>query len=358
MLLFDKTVEEIHSHYHDRLQDIIDRNKQFQKIVIFGAGEVGHKVYEKLNGLRIVAFADNYLCNRMDERTGLEVIDQKTLMGNYGDALVLVSAFREEMNNAIILQLKQAGFVEKQIVNAGIIGKALELSFLEAHKDEYSKVYALLGDELSKKTYLERLKFSYLGMDLSEIARPVTKNYFNDGVTLSEKEVYIDCGGYIGDTAQKFIETVRGKYKKIVIFEPEPDKAKDIAKNLSGHEYELIQKGVWSSNTILSFRRDVGGGSCIDESGTTQIKLTSLDETVRKYVPTYIKMDIEGAEKEALLGSKEIIREYKPKLAICIYHKPEDLYELPLLMKELNPEYHFIVRHYSNDWYDTVCYAV
>lgn len=73
---------------------------------------------------------------------------------------------------------------------------------------------------------------------------------------------------------------------------------------------------------------------------------------------TLIKMDIEGAEQEALLGAKRIISEYQPKLAICIYHRIEDLWEIPLLIKELNPEYHLYIRNYEDRLDEIVCYAV
>lgn len=72
---------------------------------------------------------------------------------------------------------------------------------------------------------------------------------------------------------------------------------------------------------------------------------------------TFIKMDIEGAEKESILGAKEIIKKYKPKLAICVYHKLEDIYMIPKMIKELVPEYKLYLRHHSLGMWETVCYA-
>jgi len=69
-------------------------------------------------------------------------------------------------------------------------------------------------------------------------------------------------------------------------------------------------------------------------------------------------MDIEGAETEALKGCRRIIEKYKPKLAICIYHKPEDLFAIPLLIKELHKDYRLFIRKYTTTKYETVCYAV
>lgn len=93
------------------------------------------------------------------------------------------------------------------------------------------------------------------------------------------------------------------------------------------------------------------GGGC-------EVETIALDETVYDREPTYIKMDIEGAEQEALKGCRKIIQDYRPKLAICIYHKPEDFFEIPIMIKEMNPVYKLYVRQYMDAWYDTVLYAV
>ena len=74
-------------------------------------------------------------------------------------------------------------------------------------------------------------------------------------------------------------------------------------------------------------------------------------------IPTFIKMDVEGAEKNAILGAENTISRYKPRLAISIYHKPKDIIEIPTLLKELVPEYKFAIRHYSTNVYETVLYA-
>lgn len=88
------------------------------------------------------------------------------------------------------------------------------------------------------------------------------------------------------------------------------------------------------------------------------IEAAALDEMVYDREPTYIKMDIEGAEQEALKGCRRIIQDFRPKLAVCIYHKPDDLFEIPVMIKEMNPAYKLYVRQYANAWFDTVLYAV
>jgi len=73
---------------------------------------------------------------------------------------------------------------------------------------------------------------------------------------------------------------------------------------------------------------------------------------------TYIKMDIEGAELNALKGAANTIKKNKPRLAICVYHKPEDILEIPVFLSELVPSYQFYLRHHSQYYIETVLYAV
>ena len=87
--------------------------------------------------------------------------------------------------------------------------------------------------------------------------------------------------------------------------------------------------------------------------------MTALDAFFQnREAPTFIKMDIEGAEREALAGVEQLIRSHKPKLAICAYHKVEDIYTLPELIRTFRDDYTFYLRHYSDTIYETVLYAV
>ena len=98
-------------------------------------------------------------------------------------------------------------------------------------------------------------------------------------------------------------------------------------------------------------------GSCVAETGMSIIQGIALDEIVKDENITFIKMDIEGSELKALEGARNTIIRNKPKLAICIYHKPEDIIEVPFYLLSLVPEYKFYIRHYSSCLWETVLYA-
>jgi FkbM family methyltransferase len=92
--------------------------------------------------------------------------------------------------------------------------------------------------------------------------------------------------------------------------------------------------------------------------GDAFISVEALDNLLLDEPVTFIKMDIEGAETQAIIGTADIIKTQKPKMAICVYHRLEDIINIPFLLKELVPEYKIFLRHYSDTLLDTVCYAV
>ena len=109
----------------------------------------------------------------------------------------------------------------------------------------------------------------------------------------------------------------------------------------------------------MRFKAEKATCSCVSENGENHIDVVTIDETIDENDRvTFIKMDVEGAELESLKGAKHIICRDKPKLAICIYHKPEDMTEIPLYIKSLVPEYKIYVRHHCNSDGETVLYAV
>jgi len=121
----------------------------------------------------------------------------------------------------------------------------------------------------------------------------------------------------------------------------------------------LHNAGLASKNAEIFFK-DEGAASRAAKEGKELVKLVKFDDYIpeedRRQV-TYIKLDIEGAEMEALIGMKETIAKYKPKLAVCLYHKPADLWELPLFIHQLNPDYKLYIRqHYPVN--EIVLYAV
>lgn len=189
-----------------------------------------------------------------------------------------------------------------------------------------------------------------------------TEQYFNpDFMRFAEKEVFVDAGSKDLVTAKK-LRDYADKIEKIYAFEPDPDNYKKCLKNREWFEHgtvELIPYGTWSEKKTLCFSATADGSSHITDDGECRVNVITIDEVVSDSSKvTFIKMDVEGSELESLKGAKNIIRRDRPKLAICIYHKPEDSVTIPLYIKSLVPGYKLYIRHHSNGAGETVLYAM
>jgi FkbM family methyltransferase len=175
-----------------------------------------------------------------------------------------------------------------------------------------------------------------------------------------DKEFFIDAGGYDGYSTQNFFNWLAGKSGRSIIFEPNQIQYEICKNNVQDYDnVKVVNKGLWHKKETLKFCNG-GTGSFINSNGKELIEAISLDEELKdeKEPVTFIKMDIEGAELNALKGAERTIREQRPKLAICIYHKPEDVQEIPSLLLDYVPDYKFYIRHYSFSTWETVLYAI
>ncbi|HWR19814.1 MAG TPA: FkbM family methyltransferase [Clostridia bacterium] len=335
-------------------------SKDGVRVVIFGNGVVGKDLAGSLPDYakkKIVAFCDNYKTGFCKEYN-LPVISAKTLSEHYSDAVVIVAVALRKTSDEIYDQVLQLGFSREKVLRCYSGFGAVDW---DQHKDGYKWAYDFFDDQISKAIILDRIR-GYLSYYSSfEMAHSLSiDQYFEQGVIrFSDHEVFVDGGCYTADTSLAFIERVKGKYDFIYGFEPEAANFLKATENLAPYSnIEIMNKGLWNKTDQLFFHPD-GASSTIISNGASSIQVTSLDEFFedKKALPTFIKLDIEGAEKQALLGMKNLIGKAHPKLAICAYHKPQDVYELPKLILQLGSKYKFKLRHYMPDLSETVLYA-
>lgn len=220
----------------------------------------------------------------------------------------------------------------------------------------------LFEDELSIETF-NRFIRGFLSADIKEFIYPVKDIQYTmpKFIPLSQYSRFIDCGAFTGDTIKSLID-YGVKFDKIVAFEPNMDAfmqlKKVITENMGKINSAYIHPcGVWNTTEMLRFESNIGVSNCISDQGDTLIQCIALDEVLFGFEPTFIKMDIEGSEKEALIGCKDLINTFKPTLAISVYHEIEHLWEIPLLLKELNLGYKFYLRAFDKG-YETILFAV
>jgi len=299
------------------LDRLVEKCKNhLDNLVIYGAG----------NDLLILTglypdFQFKCICDKSADKQksgfrGIPVISPETLVQRKENVMVAIntSGFHKE----IYAFLKDNGFKEEQIINFGEVTDSLYAS-------------------------------QYFDADIMDVRA---------------EGVFIDGGCYNCDTDMKFIEWCGGRYEKIYAFEPDKDNYDSclkICEAKSLDKVEMLNKGLWSEATTLSFAANLGQGSKIAEEAqgdVIKIETASIDEVVGDERVSLIKLDVEGAELEALKGAKNTILKDKPRLAICIYHKPEDVVEILDYILSLHGDYKLYIRHYQMSKNETIVYAI
>jgi len=230
--------------------------------------------------------------------------------------------------------------------------------YVEKNISGFEKLYNQLSDDLSKKILIEFInaKISSNPQGLSALNVKHEKQYFPSFLGIGENEVIIDCGAYDGDYSLAFTELIKPKF--IYAFECDPENLEKLEKNTSHLDnIHIINKGCWSEKTTLAFSNYGTMASKIEDNGLIKIEADSIDNIVQDNAATLIKMDVEGAELEALKGAKDTISKYAPKLAISVYHLKEDLISIPKYILSLNNQYELYLRHYESFSSELILYA-
>ena len=172
-------------------------------------------------------------------------------------------------------------------------------------------------------------------------------------------EVYVDGGSYDGDTIRTFIDRVHGRFADIYAFEPDPVTFAKLQANFRDEpRVHPIHAGLYSHGGSLRFRDDASRGAIFAADGEIEMPVTTIDDVLGDRRLSYIKMNIEGAEIDALLGGRNAIGKWRPRLAISVYHRASDLWRIPQLVLELNPDYQLYLRQHDGGIIETVLYAL
>lgn len=227
---------------------------------------------------------------------------------------------------------------------------------IQNNTEKYFWLYNQLADNISRNTLQNIVDFRF-NFDY-EIMRGFTyrleEQYF-DVITFNDEEVFLDCGGYDGETTKKFIQ-LNPTYKSVHVFEPSPKQFELIKRGMANYSnVNFYPFATNDKNTVLSFEANRGSASGLSENGDIRVKAVRLDDVVHEKV-TFIKLDVEGAEFQSLIGAERLIKTYKPKLAVCVYHNQSDFWRIPELILSYNPNYEIFLRHYTEGYLETVMY--
>lgn len=324
----------------------------------------------------------NFLINRGIIPDYISDNDERKLTGSIeGIPCITVDALWEKHNNDVTILveslyyneiktgLQKKGFTDIQRI---YVGKEAAANWVNDNAEillsSCKSLLHILEDERSK-IVAETIISSWLMEDVPDnyFAKIYDKDqYFDtDIVRLSKEECFVDCGAYTGDTTDELLRHIPDFKGNIYQFELDPTIYNVLCKNMTRYENKITIKSFPFGNSKADMEVKIGSGnrnSCILTDDETEEFLkgnvVALDNILKSEKITFIKMDIEGSEWDALHGAKHIIQNQKPKLAICLYHKPEDMFRIPMYLKELVPAYKIYLRHYTDMLWETVCYAV
>ncbi|MDP9699856.1 FkbM family methyltransferase [Paenibacillus intestini] len=347
-------------------------NRPESQICLFGAGAVGKQVYWYLKNNNINV---DFFCDNDSKKWGKEVVDGKVCrptseLQELGENVkVLISLGTK---NTIADQLKKLNIdpiLTNSLETLRILSSDIFLIDKNILISKISELFDIMEDQFSKKVLYHKLvtmlesEEILTGIDYSTIES--SPQYFPDDlIQIEEGEVFVDCGAYIGDTLESFMEQKNSdKCNKYICYELDTSNYSILSNvvNKKNEEFkaktQLYNFGVADKSENIKYFSNLGA-TTINGTGSIEGKVVRLDEHLDGTAITFLKMDIEGSEMAALRGGKELITLNKPKCAISIYHKASDLWEIPLYLKKIVPGYRIFIRHHTATFADTVCYAV
>lgn len=337
------------------------------QIVLFGAGVLGRKVLSALasSDLQPIAFIDN---NRDLQGTTIEsvpVLSPESAADQWGRrALFIVTIFRSTGDAGMASRLEflrdlgchhVTTFLPVAWAYSQILPHfAADLpSTILTHRDELDQVNARWSDDVSREIYREQLTWRLRG-DFSELSLPAADQYFPPDLIKSDKnEVFVDGGAFDGDT----LRSIPWPIAKGWALEPDPVNAAALRRTAPSN-VEVVETAIGRSEGRARFHAAGTIGSARSEQGATEVRVAALDDLLARERPTFIKLDIEGDELPTLEGARATLARMQPVVAVCVYHRPDDLWQIPLYLRAQLPDHRLVLRSHANDGFELVAYAI
>lgn len=375
-LLLAETVEGARKRESTAFDEAADPDSD---LVLFGAGNLGRR---SLTGLRKIGietrcFVDNNSSRWGQNLDGLPLIGAKQATRVYGPAATfVVSIWGALGNDRMSTRIEQLRLLGCQSVTTfvPIYWKFPELFLpprtidlphhVHLEADRIRDAFGLLADDPSRHEFLAQLKFRVRG-DFAALPSPVEGPiyFLKELFHIGKSETLVDCGAFDRDTLDLFLEITASSFDRIIAFEPDPDNFANLWNRVNTLPIEIRNQITLHQAATGAVRErvkmEVGSGPASHlGSGECEVQCHTLDFVLFEVPVTFIKMDIEGSELSTLAGARDSIRRDSPILAISAYHRQSDLWNIPLLIHEINPGYSFYLRPHMLEGWDLVCYAV
>lgn len=353
-------------------------------VVLFGSGEYCMRFMNRIGSLtdRIKFICENNNQKQGGKLYGIPIVSPEKLKNmNAANTLIVITIENnvEEVHKQILSMGDYIIMTSRILINDIFSTTAEELF---NNQESINKVSGLLYDKISREIFKEIIKrrMLYGECDFSDLVIKGDAEYrvpIMYGESKPENEVILDCGAYNGDTLKKFTDTFGPALKRIYTFECMEESLDKLRQSvihvkngkyvpdivvlpyaLSDHDGKMTLAETAKPNGSFLIDNRAFAKEALYESNYVEVDVSTIDNLIPKEERvTLIKMDIEGSEYEAIQGAKHVIQACKPKLAISIYHSGQDYYRLPLLVKELVPEYKIAIRHHNKNHCDTDMYC-
>lgn len=335
-------------------------------ILIYGMGNGADKIIGVLESYGIkyddVFASDGFV--RGHSYRGKTVLSYSQAVEKYDDFIILLS-FGTHLNDVMERIYELDKIHELYAPDVPVCdGPIFSESFFDVNIDKIIKARELLADDRSKKVFDDVIRFKLTGKVKYLKSSEDNESNFDKLLPFEKYKIFVDLGAYNGDTIKKYSKLCPN-LKLIYAFEPDFRNFKKL-KAYSDEEKEIIINAYnyasWDEDTTLEFSASGNRNSSGSGTASHQTKLVSVEARCPdSIVPSadFIKYDVEGAEHKAIIGSSKLIENFKPDLLVSMYHKSEDIFDLPLLLNSLNSKYKFFLRRlpYIPAW-DLNLYAI
>ncbi len=344
--------------------DIYDYLKNSDKpIIIYGMGNGADKILAQFEccGIKVngIAASDNFVRGQSFHNFVVRKISD--FESEYEDFIIITAfgtALPEVMDNIFSLAERHTVLAADVPVYGDNIWTK---EFYRENIEDIERAYDLLADEKSRYVYDNIIKYKLSGrLDYLRSCYSGKDEVFSDILRLGKEESYLDLGAYRGDTIDEFLYYTGGSYSYITALEPDRKTFAKLKAHISGMKnVRIFRMGIWSEDRDMSFEQSLGRGSNIGQSGQNDLAVTKIDTLYAARRVSYIKMDVEGSERQSIIGGINTIKRDKPKLNIAAYHRSEDIFSIPLLINSIEPCYKLYMRQhpYIPAW-DLNIYAV
>lgn len=318
-------------------------------LVLYGMGNGADAILDRMAAENLQAaavFASDEFVRGQNFR-GFTVEHYANIKERLGDFAVVI-AFASELPD-VLARFK--ALADKHIVFAPHLplyagSEAVDKAWLSKYAERLQAVYERLADEQSRRVFANVLNYKLSGKP--QYLWECETERFDDLKQLfafTEAESYLDLGAYDGDTVREFLSLTDGRYTKITAVEADRRNYRKLCAKTEGlAALRTVEAAVWDEDTELEFSDSGGRQSTLIGAHKRMVKAVKMDNLLGEEPVTYIKMDVEGAEKQALLGLKEHILRDKPKMFIAAYHYDNDFFALPELIWQLRPDYKIYLR--------------